>query len=296
MSAPDRPRRLGRGLEALLGAAAPSPAPSELIRLALSQIRPNPFQPRRDFAPDELADLQSSLKSNGLLQPITVRTAPTGGGFELIAGERRLRAATALGWTEIPALVKELDDRALLTLALVENLQRSDLNPVEEAEGFQRLQDSFQLTQQQVADAVGRDRVTVANAVRLLGLPPAVLRLLSEGKLSAGHGRALLALKDATAIANMAKDAVSHGLSVREVERRTRSNAPPARRPPKADGLSSASAAEVRRVEDQLRKHFQTDVVIALEGQSKGEIRLRFYSSDDFTRILELMLSDGDAG
>lgn len=294
MSAPDRPRRLGRGLEALLGAAASSPAPSDLLRLHVSRIRPNPFQPRRDFAPEELADLQSSLKANGLLQPVTVRTAPDGGGFELIAGERRLRAAVALGWTEIPALVKEFDDRALLTLALVENLQRADLNPVEEAEGYQRLQDTFQLTQQQIADAVGRDRATVANAVRLLALPASVRRLLSEGKLSAGHGRALLTLKNGTAISTMARDAVAHGLSVREVERRARASAPARKgHGPTKKGQTPAGSAEVRRLEDQLRRHFQTDVSIALEGSAKGEIRLRFYTNEDLARLLDLMLPAG---
>ena len=209
----DKPRRLGRGLEALLAArpaAAPAgeagtastgagpyqdvPAegpPSELQRIPLSAIRPNPFQPRKEFDPTELAELETSLRANGLIQPITVRRAPTGKGYELIAGERRFRAAQRLGWWEIPAIVKDLDDRMVATLALVENLQRSDLNPLEEAEGYQRLIDDFSLTQQQVADVVGKDRSTVANILRVLNRPAAVRRMLQEGELTLGHARAL---------------------------------------------------------------------------------------------------------
>ncbi|MBV9879625.1 MAG: ParB/RepB/Spo0J family partition protein, partial [Gemmatirosa sp.] len=190
--ATDKPRRLGRGLEALLASRTAAPdapaAPSEtsaLRSIAVGQIRPNPYQPRQEFRPEELADLESSLKASGLLQPITVRPAPGGGaGYELIAGERRYRAATNLGWTEIPAIVKEIDDQTLLTLALVENLQRADLNPIEEAEGYQRLIAEFGLTQQQVADVVGKDRSTVNNVLRLLGLPASVRRMLQDAQLT----------------------------------------------------------------------------------------------------------------
>lgn len=293
MSAPEKPRRLGRGLEALLGTAA-APLASDFQKLSISQIRPNPYQPRRQFQPEELADLQASLRANGLLQPVTVRTAPSGGGYELIAGERRLRAATALGWTEIPALVKELDDRALLTLALVENLQRADLNPVEEAEGYLRLQDAFELTQQQIAEAVGRDRTTVANALRLLTLPATVRRMLADGKLSAGHGRALLTLRDETAILAMAKQAIAESLSVRELERRAKARTPDAARKPTRQPDVPTASSEVRRLEDRLRKHFQTDVAVFLDGPAKGELRIRFYSNDDLARILDLMVSEGE--
>jgi ParB family chromosome partitioning protein len=291
---PDRPRRLGRGLEALLGSAAASSTPSELQRLPLSQIRPNPYQPRRSFAPEELAELQSSIRANGLLQPITVRSASNGSGYELIAGERRLRAATALGWTDIPAVVKELDDRALLTLALVENLQRADLNPVEEAEGYQRLLDNFGLTQQQIADAVGRDRATVANALRLLGLPVSVRRMLTDGQLSAGHGRALLGVREETAIIALAKEAVAKGLSVREVERRVREATPARNKTTTRSDGAAGRPAEAKRLEDRLRKRFQTDVTVVLDGPSKGELRFKFYSNDDLGRILDMMLPHGD--
>src|SRR5205085_2215588 len=161
--------------------------------------------------PEELADLEASLKNNGLLQPITVRPV-AGGGYELIAGERRYRAATRLGWTEIPAIVKEIDDQTLLTLALVENLQRADLNPIEEAEGYQRLVAEFSLTQQQVADVVGKDRSTVNNVLRLLGLPASVRRMLQDGQITHGHARALLGLANERAMTDMAREIASDGL------------------------------------------------------------------------------------
>ena len=153
------PRRLGRGLEALLGSAGGLASSDEgvLKSIPISQIGRNPFQPRREFNSDEMAELQESLKASGLLQPITVRRRPGKDGFELIAGERRLRAATKLGWKEIPAIIKEIDDKTVLTLALVENLQRTDLNPIEEGEGYYRLSHEFGLTQLQIAETVGKD-------------------------------------------------------------------------------------------------------------------------------------------
>src|SRR6476659_6122054 len=203
----DAPRRLGRGLEALISTAKQQREPavpsteqpmregSDLRRVRIADIAPNRFQPRRTFTEPELAELEASLKASGLIQPITVRSQP-GGGWELVAGERRLRAATRLGWTEIPALVRDFDDRAMLTLALVENLQRADLNALEEAEGYQRLLDEFGLTQQQVADAVGKDRTTITNLLRVLSLPPTIRGMVEKGLLSTGHARALLAIRD----------------------------------------------------------------------------------------------------
>ncbi|PYO75551.1 MAG: chromosome partitioning protein ParB, partial [Gemmatimonadetes bacterium] len=203
-----------------------------LVELAIADIRPNPYQPRRDVDPAALEELKASIRKAGLLQPVVVRPAPsaTGGGngaFELIAGERRLRACQALGWEKIPAVKREVDDRTVLTLALVENLQRDDLSPVDEARGYERLIAEFSLTQQDVADAVGRDRSTVANALRLLKLPAAVLALLHEARLSVGHARALLALEDARLATALAKEAVDLGLSVRDVEDRVRGGRAP---------------------------------------------------------------------
>jgi ParB family chromosome partitioning protein len=216
-------------------------------------------------------------------------------GFELIAGERRLRAATRAGWTEIPAVVKELDDQTLLTLALVENLQRSDLNPIEEAEGYQRLINEFSLTQQQVADVIGKDRSTVANLLRVLNLPAALRRMLRDGEITLGHARALLMVNDERAMTDLARETVAQGLNVREVERRAREGAP-AR---KVEGGKVATAPrqadpEARRIEDQLRRHFQTDVSLTVGDKSRGEIRISFYSNDDLSRVLELLLDDPD--
>lgn len=300
----EQPRRLGRGLEALLAIKNPEPRtpaanavasgpPSALQTLRLAEIRPNPYQPRKEFKLEELSELQASLRASGLLQPITVRPAPNGTGYELIAGERRFRAAASLGWTEIPAVVKPIDDKTLLTLALIENLQRSDLNPLEEAEGYKRLIDEFSLTQAQVGEVVGKDRSTVANLLRLLALPAAVRRLLGEGAISLGHARALLGLPDDRAMIELAREAASQGLSVRDVERRVQT-APGAktagRKAPAKNGGSSSAGA--RSIEDRLRRHLQTDVGVHLaKGKVvKGEVRIHFYSNDDLSRVLELIL------
>lgn len=293
MSAPDKqPRRLGRGLEALLASRqAVEPTPDDrtaLKNLPLGQIRPNPYQPRKEFRAEELADLEASLRATGLLQPVTVRRARDGRGYELIAGERRFRAATRLGWPEIPAIVKEIDDQTLLTLAMVENLQRADLNPIEEAEGYQRLSEEFNLTQQQIAEVVGKDRTTVANCMRLLGLPGSVRRMVADGSLTSGHARPLLALGREHAMVDMAKEIAAKGLSVREVERRVREGAGRPPRPADATTARDARPAEVRRIEDHLRRHFGTDVSISLTESAKGEIRIAFYSADDFDRVIEL--------
>ena len=308
MAHPDTPRRLGRGLDALLAMrepvreSAPSAVtetirpPSALQSVPIGAIRPNPFQPRREFRAQELAELVSSLKANGLLQPVTVRPAASGVGFELIAGERRLRAAMQLGWTEIAAVVRPTDDRAALTLAMVENLQRSDLDAIEEADGYQRLIEDFRLSQQEVADVVGKDRSTVANALRLLNLPAAVQRLVQEHKLSAGHARALLALPNERAIIELAREAAQNGLSVREVERRVQSQRPATAtsgRKPAAGKTPTGSAtiptAEGRRIEELLRKKLQTGVSLHMSGASKGEVRVEFYSNDDLERLLEIL-------
>ena len=288
-------RRLGRGLEALLGPTREeAEREGSLVELAIADIRPNPFQPRRDVDPAALDELTASIRKAGLLQPVVVRQAPGGGGgggnggFELIAGERRLRACQALGWEKIPAVKREVDDRTVLTLALVENLQRDDLSPVDEARGYERLIAEFNLAQQDVADAVGRDRSTVANALRLLKLPAAVLALLHGGGLSVGHARALLALDDARLATSLAKEAVDAGLSVRDVEDRVRGGRAPVRRPRLKKG--QGQAPEVRRIEDALRRRLGTDVRVTLRAKGKGQLHINFYSNDDLARLLELIL------
>jgi ParB family chromosome partitioning protein len=259
-----------------------------LVELAVVDIRPNPFQPRQDVDPAALEELKASIRQAGLLQPIVVRPMAGAGGYELIAGERRLRACQALGWERIPAVKREVDDRTALTLALIENLQRDDLSPVDEARGYERLLAEFNLAQQDVADAVGRDRSTVANALRLLKLPVAVLAMLHEGQLSVGHARALLALDDPRAAATLAREAVAQGFSVREVEDRVRGGRAPVRRPRLKRGVGQAP--EVRGVEDALRRRLGTDVRVTLRAKGKGQIHVAFYSNDDLARLLELLL------
>ncbi|HEY9514564.1 MAG TPA: ParB/RepB/Spo0J family partition protein [Gemmatimonadaceae bacterium] len=297
---PEKPRRLGRGLEALLTAKAATSTPAQspgdhstLQRIPIAEIRPNPYQPRKEFVAEELAELEASLRATGLLQPITVRKRPGARGYELIAGERRLRAATRIGWPDIPAVVKDIDDRTLLTLALVENLQRANLNPVEEAEGYQRLLEEFSLTQQQVADVVGKDRSTVANLLRVLKLPDPVRGMLQAGQLTLGHARALLAFENERSMVDTAREIVLKGLNVRDVERRARAAVDgAATRQPRKPTARAESSAEARRLSDELRRHFQTDVTISLGAGERGKIEIAFYSADDLERVLDAILGD----
>lgn len=294
----DKSRRLGRGLSALIStapapqppAAAPGQAPSEPLReIRLDQIVPNPRQPRRDFSDAELQELQLSLQASGLLQPIAVRPRKDG-KFELIAGERRFRAATRLGWSTIPAVIKEVSDEQLLSLALVENLQREDLNPIEEAEGFRQLISDFGLAHQQVAQAVGKDRSTITNALRLLTLPEHVQRLVRDGSLTLGHARAMLGVPPGTSLAELAQKVISQRLSVREVERLVQEAKPAVRRLRDVEGPPPVSdLPEVRRLTDRLRRFLQTDVAVHVDSAGRGEVKIRFYSADDFNRVFELM-------
>jgi ParB family transcriptional regulator, chromosome partitioning protein len=292
VAAEKTPRRLGRGLEALLGAAGGLASTDEgtLKSIPIAQIARNPFQPRKEFNAEELGELQESLKASGLLQPITVRRRAGKDGFELIAGERRLRAATKLGWKEIPAIIKEIDDKTLLTLALVENLQRTDLNPIEEGEGYEKLSRDFGLTQQQIAETVGKDRTTIANMLRVLHLPQFVRELLQKGELSMGHAKVLLGLEHPDRIIALARDILRDSLTVRELEQRLRhvggfTKEKKAGRPRKGDRQSP----EVRRIEDRLRHFLQTDVAVNVGSKNRGSLTVHFYSADDLERLLDVM-------
>ena len=291
MAADKTPRRLGRGLEALLGSAGglASSDDGALKSIPISQVVRNPFQPRKEFPQDELGELEESLKASGLLQPITVRRRPGKDGFELIAGERRLRAATKLGWKEIPAIIKEIDDKATLTLALIENLQRADLNPIEEAEGYYRLSHDFGLTQQQIAETVGKDRTTVANMLRVLQLPAGVRKLLEEGQLTLGHAKVLLGVDDPGRLTQLAREIVSAGLTVRELERRLRGEAPPPGKKRVGRPRKNDQRPEIRRLEDRLRRFLQTDVSLTIARNDRGTLAIQFYSLDDLERVLEII-------
>jgi ParB family chromosome partitioning protein len=294
---PEKPRRLGRGLEALLSGHSTTTENiaedrSALRNIAVSRIRPNPYQPRKEFNAQELAELQASLRENGLLNPIAVRPAPSGDGFELIAGERRLRAAAGLGWSEIPAVVKEIDDRALLTLALVENLQRTDLNPIEEAEGYRHLMRDFSLTQAEVAEVTGKERSTVANVLRLLQLPDSVRKMVHARQLTLGHARALLTLDDEKRIIALALEIVAQGLSVRDVERRARDGAAPRVRAKKKSAPASEQRGDIaiRQTQEELRRFFQTDVAVSESATGRGKIEISYYSMEDLERLIDLIL------
>jgi ParB family transcriptional regulator, chromosome partitioning protein len=286
--------RLGRGLGALIrenlmddGAGGAAGAGLQARTLAIASIVPNPYQPRREFSEEELADLTASLKENGLLQPIVVRAAPGAQGkWELVAGERRWRASLRLGWKEIPAVVKQVDDRTLLVLALVENIQRAQLSPLEEAEGYHRLAEEFSLTQQQVADAMGKDRSTVANAMRLLQLPASVRQLLREGLLAAGHARALLGLDNDRRMAELARQAAEEGWSVREVETQVKRSR---QAPRKGAGRSGNRDAGEKVLEEELQRVFGTEVRIRAGRGGRGRIEIPFHDHDEFDRVFELL-------
>ena len=286
---PPRKDRLGRGLGALLGdySTAEDPPAGDVRSVVVNSIFPNPLQPRKEFSESELEELTSSIRENGLLQPLLVRPAGPG-RYQLVAGERRLRSLQRLGWQEAPVVVREVEDEALLVLALVENLQREELSPMEEAEGYRTLTERFGLTQEEVSRAVGKDRSTVANLLRLLRLPPSLRRLLEAGELSMGHARALLSVEDPVRAANLAREAVKEGWSVREIERHARGPAP---------GFASRATKPrptrdpvVRALEETLRERLATRVKIRAGKKGTGVIEVPFHGSEDFERLFVLLV------
>lgn len=284
MSAPKR--GLGRGLGALLGApGAPAAAPPSrgLINVPVAAIAPNPHQPRTTFGAEALEELRASIAEFGVLVPVIVRRLP-GDRYELIAGERRWRAAVAAGLETIPALVRNADDRESLEVAIIENLQRENLDPLEEAMGFAHLMEAYGFTQEQVAQRVGRSRPAVANAVRLLSLSDAIKALVREGRLSAGAARTLLAIPEDRRDA-VARRAAAEGLSVRTLEALARE---PAAKPRTA---APALDAETVAVVDRLRYRFATQVGV-VRRERGGTIEIRFSDDDDLLRIVDVLLGD----
>lgn len=286
-------RRLGKGLGALLGEYLEEPTAGEVpIReLEIGRISPNPFQPRRQFEGEALDELEASIRENGLLQPLVVR--PAGPDFELVAGERRWRVLTRMGWEKAPTIVRPLSDEQMLVVALVENLQREDLGPLEEAIGYQQLIDGFGLTQKSVARRVGRDRSTVANALRLLTLPAAVRDLLNEGVLTAGHGRAILAIDGEQQQVALAREVVAKGLSVRETEARARRG----RKREKQGGKRGRASEDpvARKAAVLLSRTYGTDVKVTLKSRTSGEIRIPFRDPEDFERVTRELLAESDS-
>jgi len=281
--------RLGKGLGALLGQyLEPQVEDAEIRRVSLSAIGPNPLQPRRAFSDQELDELAGSIRENGLLQPLVVRPAPgSADRFELVAGERRLRAIVKLGWQDVPVLVRDASDETLLVLALVENLQREALNPLEEAEGYRSLVEQFGMSQTDIARAMGKDRSTVSNLLRLLNLPPSVRKLVESGELSMGHARALLAVDDVVRSGDLARKAVREGWSVREMERQAGQVA--ARPDPGKKKAGRPVDPVVRALEEALQESLATRVAIRRGRKGKGVIEITFHGPDDFERVFELV-------
>ena len=286
--------RLGKGLSALLGEipadGALAPPERGVREVPVGRCTPNPHQPRERFDPQAEEALAASVRERGVLQPILV-TPDERGGYRIVAGERRWRAARAAGLETIPALVKKVDARDMVELALVENLQREDLNPIEQARGYRELAETFGLAHAEIGERVGRDRSTVANTLRLLELPREVQELVERGELSMGHARALLGLSEAGEQVRLAREAAASGLSVRQVEARVR------RARGAASGLSKPRAqasARVRHLEEDLQRALGARVRILQTGRgSGGRIEIRFHSTEEFDRLRELLLGGG---
>ena len=280
-------RGLGKGLGALLGEAAMQTAqpPSGAQLLPLQKVEPNPLQPRKSFDPDELQALADSIAMHGIIQPLTVRQLPSG-FYQIIAGERRWRAARIAGLHEVPAIVIEADDRKMTELSLIENLQREDLDPIEEAEGYKTLMDNYQLTQEEAAERVGKSRSAVANSLRLLGLCPEVREMLQNGVLSGGHARALLPLK-ADLQLEAAKAVAAQGLSVRQTEALAKRLANPKEERKLSNDERIAESYGRLAAQELSDKIGRTCRIVS--GRKKGRIELDYYGIDDLNDLLEAL-------
>lgn len=285
---------LGRGLSSLLGARPPadkqtkagnSPAPNEV---PIGEILPGAMQPRNGFDDASLNELAESIRENGIMQPLVVR--PREGGYDLIAGERRWRASQMAGLANVPIVIRDVDDRTALELALVENLQRENLDPIEEAKGYAQLVDQFDLTQEEVAAKVGKNRATVANALRLIKLPPEVQTYMRDGLLSSGHAKVILGLKQAKDQIAAAKRVIKKELSVRQTEELLGElgQATPGKTKRGAIGKSAATDAYILSLEGKLRERLGTKVALRYR-KGKGSVDIKFFNDEDLQRILETL-------
>ena len=286
-------RGLGRGLDALIEKAEPKP--DEPVRtLPVESLHPNRFQPRTYFDEAAIEDLVASVRAQGIIQPLVV--TPEGEGYAIIAGERRWRAARQAGLAAVPVVIRQVtDDRELLELALVENLQRSDLNPIEEAEAYAALQEKFGLSQEEVATRVGKARTTVTNALRLLRLPDEVLDLLREGRLTAGQARPLLAIQDPEEQIRLADRAVRDGLSARDLERLAAEPQPQENRKPKKP--DRPVEVHTAAAEERLTRRLQTRVEIKRQGPGgqRGQLRIHFHSEEELMRLFDVLIERGES-
>jgi len=289
MAEQHRHRALGKGLGALISAAAyatPSFATQEeknIILIPIDKIRPNPYQPRVNFAEESIKELAESIKVHGILQPIIV-TQSINEEYQIVAGERRLLAAKYLGLTEVPAIVKKVTPQEHLILSLIENLQREDLNPIEEAQGYQQLIDEFGLTQEELAKYIGKTRPYIANTLRILKLPEKIKALVASGKISSAHARTLVGIEDEKLLEKLVDRIMLEGLTVRELEfiKSTLSKSK------KKGSIGVAKSPETQLLEDELQKVFATKVRIC-GNDRKGKIEIYYFSLDDFDRILKLL-------
>jgi ParB family chromosome partitioning protein len=295
---------LGRGLGALLGGAGTAPKPGDhalqapapdagsdarerVQHVPVARVRPCAFQPRKDFAPESLRELADSIKEQGIVQPLIVRLQ--GGNFELIAGERRWRAAQMLGLAEVPVIVRQADDRAVLELALIENLQRENLNAIEEAQGYAQLIGQFQLTQEEAAAKVGRSRVVVANALRLLKLPPELQAHVRDGRLSVGHAKVILGLSSADEQMLAAERVLKKSLNVRQTEELVSvlQNKPGEKTAGKNPSDPLLQDAHIAGLRDKLQERFGTKVTVRYQ-KGRGAIEIKFFNDADLERILNV--------
>ncbi len=309
MAAPKKSRGLGKGLDALFGdaevtlektpakvnegnAAASAvkveakaePADGGIAYIDINDIKPNSNQPRKTFDEEKLEELAASIAEHGLIQPVVLRKA--GKGYEIVAGERRWRAARKVGIKELPCIIKELTDEENMLLAIIENMQREDLNPIEEAEGIKQMIDTYGLTQEQVSKSVGKSRPYIANCLRLLKLPSVVVGYVAEGELSAGHAKVLAGVEDADRQVALADAVIKQGLSVRQLEKMAKDEKPEAKKPRRA----AAKNANVKRVEEDLKEALGTKVTLNQKG-NKGKIEIEFYSKEELERLIEMLKS-----
>ena len=285
-------RPLGRGLSSLIATDSPLADNDEIRDIEIDLIRPGQQQPRTTFDEDKLQELAQSIRTSGIIQPLLVR--PRGGLFELVAGERRWRAAQLAGMPRVPAIIREIADDKLLELALIENIQRQELNPIEEANAYKRLIESLNLTQEEVAQRVGRDRTFVTNYLRILKLPSEIQFLLESEKLSFGHARALLGLTDVILQRRYAQKIVKHNWSVRETERRIKHASQEAR--PTATQPSRQTDPNIRAAEAKLRRHLGTQVqIVPGRGGVSGKIEIEYYSALDLDRLYSILTSSRES-
>ena len=284
---------MGRGLSALISTDSPRAEGDEIREIEIDLIHPGHQQPRTTFDQAKLDELAQSILTSGIIQPLLVR--PRGGLFELVAGERRWRAAQLAGLPRVPAIIREIPDDKLLELALIENIQRQELNPIEEANAYKRLIESLNLTQEEVAQRVGRDRTFVTNYLRILKLPSEIQLLLESEKLSFGHARALLGLGDVILQRRYAQKIVKHNWSVRETERRIK-HAPDSQ-PVVSKPIPRGSDPNIRAAEAKLRRHLGTQVqIVPARGGSAGRIQIEYYSALDLDRLYTIILAGGESG